>query len=149
MSICHNMTLTILERIKRIFLIDQRKERELAEYFFDKLSVKAPDMDTLVSNLSGGNQQKVILSKWLLTDLKILMLDEPTRGIDVGSKSEIYKIINDLAKSGVSIIVISSEISELLAICDRFVVLGKGRVQAIMSKEEASEVSILRASSNT
>lgn len=149
MSICHNMTLTILERIKRTFLIDQRKEQEQAGYFFDKLSVKAPDMDTLVSNLSGGNQQKVILSKWLLTDLKILMLDEPTRGIDVGSKSEIYKIINDLAKSGVSIIVISSEISELLAICDRFVVLGKGRVQAVMSKEEASEVSILRASSNT
>jgi ABC-type sugar transport system ATPase subunit len=149
MSICHNMTLTILERIKRTFLIDQKKEREQAGYFFDKLNVKAPDLDTLISNLSGGNQQKVILSKWLLTDLKILMLDEPTRGIDVGSKSEIYKIINDLAKSGVSIIVISSEISELLAICDRFVVLGKGRVQAVMSKEEASEVSILRASSNT
>lgn len=149
MSICHNMTLTILERIKNIFLINQKKEREQAGYFFDKLGVKAPGMDTLISSLSGGNQQKVILSKWLLTDLRILLLDEPTRGIDVGSKSEIYKIINDLAKSGVSIVVISSEISELLAICDRFVVLGKGLVQKVLSKEEASEVAILRASSNT
>lgn len=149
MSVCQNMTLTVLEQLKRILLIDRTKERSKAKYFFDKLKVKAPDMDTLISHLSGGNQQKVILSKWLLTDLKILMLDEPTRGIDVGSKSEIYGIINDLAKSGVSIIIISSEISELLAICDRFVVLGKGRVQAVLNKDEASEVSILQASSNT
>jgi len=149
MSICHNMTLTILEKIKRLLLIDSRKEREKAQVYFDKLSVKAPGMDTLISSLSGGNQQKVILSKWLLTDLKILMLDEPTRGIDVGSKAEIYKIIGDLAKSGVSIIVISSEIPEQLAICDRFVVLGKGTVQTVLNKEEASEVTILQASSNT
>ncbi len=149
MSIRHNMTLTILEKIKRIFLIDRKKEEEKANRFFKELSVKAPNLDTLISNLSGGNQQKVILSKWLLTDLKILMLDEPTRGIDVGSKSEIYRIINDLARSGVSIIVISSEISELLAICDRFVVLGHGKVQTELSREDASEVAILRSSSNT
>ncbi|OQY31761.1 MAG: D-xylose ABC transporter ATP-binding protein [Spirochaetaceae bacterium 4572_59] len=149
MSISHNMTLTILEKIKKLFLIDRKKESEKARYFFEKLSIKAPGLETLISSLSGGNQQKVILSKWLLTDLKILMLDEPTRGIDVGSKSEIYKIINNLAKEGVSIIVISSEISELLAICDRFVVLGHGVVQTELSKEDASEMAILRASSNT
>lgn len=149
MSIGHNMTLTILDKIKRFFLIDRKKEYERTRYFFEKLSIKAPGLETLISNLSGGNQQKVILSKWLLTDLKILMLDEPTRGIDVGSKSEIYKIINNLAKEGVSILVISSEISELLAICDRFVVLGHGVVQTELTKEDASEVAILRASSNT
>ncbi|MGL1894276.1 MAG: sugar ABC transporter ATP-binding protein [Spirochaetaceae bacterium] len=149
MSICENMTITILDKIKRFLFINRNEEKRQAQVYFDLLRVKAPGLDTLISNLSGGNQQKVILSKWLLTDLKILMLDEPTRGIDVGTKSEIYRIINDLAKNGVSIIVISSEIAELIALCDRFVVLGKGTVQAEMNKEEASEVSILKASSGT
>jgi len=149
MSVCHNMTLTVLQKFRGSFLLNLEKEREIAGEYFKKLKVKAPDLDTLVANLSGGNQQKVILSKWLITDLKVLLLDEPTRGIDVGTKSEIYRIINELADSGISIVMISSELPELLAVCDRFIVLGKGLVQAEMSREEATEVSILRASSNT
>ncbi len=149
MSICHNMTLTILRELTKAFMLDGKTERRRAKEYFDKLRVKAPGMDTLISSLSGGNQQKVILAKWLMTDLKVLLLDEPTRGIDVGTKSEIYKIMLDLANKGISIVMISSELPELIAMCDRFVVLGKGKVQAVLDKDEASEVAILRASSNT
>lgn len=147
LSVCHNMTLTIVNSLRKGFLIDEKKERTIAQKYYDKMQIKAPSLSTMISSLSGGNQQKVILSKWLMTDLKILFLDEPTRGIDVGAKAEIYEIINDLASKGVSIVMISSELPELLAICDRFIVLGKGYVQAEMGKAEASEVSILRASS--
>ncbi len=147
LSVCHNMTLTIVNSLKKGFLIDEKKERSVAQKYYDKMQIKAPSLATKISSLSGGNQQKVILSKWLMTDLKILFLDEPTRGIDVGAKAEIYEIINDLASNGVSIVMISSELPELLAICDRFIVLGKGYVQVEMGKDEASEVSILRASS--
>jgi ABC-type sugar transport system ATPase subunit len=147
LSVCHNMTLTIIDSLRKGFLIDAKKEQAIAQKYYDKMQIKAPSLSTMISSLSGGNQQKVILSKWLMTDLKILFLDEPTRGIDVGAKAEIYEIINDLASKGVSIVMISSELPELLAICDRFIVLGKGSVQAEMGKDEASEVSILRASS--
>lgn len=149
MSICHNMTLTILKEIKKRFLIDKTKERKLANEYFDKLRVKAPDMDVLITNLSGGNQQKAILAKWLMTDLKIIILDEPTRGIDVGTKAEIYKLIYDLSAKGISIIMISSEMPELIAMCDRFVVLGKGKVLQTVQKEDATEVSLLKIASNT
>jgi ABC-type sugar transport system ATPase subunit len=148
LNITHNMTLTILQLLHRGLFIDRKEEQKRASSYFKKLQIKAPSMRTLVANLSGGNQQKVILSKWLMTDLKILFLDEPTRGIDVGTKAEIYRIIGDLADSGVSIVMISSELPEILAMCDRFIVLGKGVVQAEMTREEASEVSILRASSS-
>ena len=148
MTICENMTLTILKQIQGRFLINKKLERKKAQVFFDKLSVKAPSIQTLITSLSGGNQQKVILAKWLMTDLRILLLDEPTRGIDVGAKSEIYKIMLELAASGISIIMISSELPELIAMCDRFVVLGKGTVQAELTKEEANEVSLLKAASN-
>lgn len=148
MSIKHNMTLTILSSIKRLLLLDSLKENKMAKKFFDKLRVKSPSMNEMIVSLSGGNQQKVILAKWLMTDLKVLLLDEPTRGIDVGAKSEIYNIINDLKKKGISIVVVSSELPELLAICDRFIVLNRGRIKAEFNKEEASEVKILQAASD-
>lgn len=149
MSIKHNMTLTVLKEISGLLLINKQKESEKAQTYYDTLRVKAPGMDTLISNLSGGNQQKVILAKWLMTDLKVILLDEPTRGIDVGTKAEIYKIIQDLAVKGIGIIMISSEMPELIAMCDRFVVLGKGKVQKILEKEEATEITLLKIASNT
>jgi ABC-type sugar transport system ATPase subunit len=149
MTVCENMTITILHRLLRGILLDKRRERMSAEEYFKRLNVKAPGLSTLITSLSGGNQQKVILAKWLMCGLDILFLDEPTRGIDVGAKSEIYKIILQLAQSGVATVVVSSEIAELAAICDRFVVLGKGLVQAELDKNEADEVSIIRAASNT
>ncbi len=149
LNVRHNMTITILDQLKKVLFIDQAEENKIAYTFFEKLRIRAPGLDTLITNLSGGNQQKVILSKWLMTKLQILFLDEPTRGIDVGAKSEIYSIIQKLTEEGVSVVMISSEIPELLALCDRFVVLGKGVQQAEYVKDEANEVKILRASSNT
>jgi ABC-type sugar transport system ATPase subunit len=149
MNVCENMTITILRKLVRGLLLDKKKEYAIAGEYFNRLSVKAPDLSTQITNLSGGNQQKVILAKWLMCGLDVIFLDEPTRGIDVGTKSEIYKIILQLAQSGVSVVVISSEIAELTAICDRFVVLGKGVVQAELDREAADEVSIIRAASNT
>ncbi len=149
MSIKHNMTLTVLKAIKRLLFVDFRKENALARRYFDALSVKAPDMDTLITSLSGGNQQKVILAKWLMTDLKVIFLDEPTRGIDVGTKAEIYKLIGEMAKKGISIVMISSELPELIAMCDRIIVLGRGRVQGELPRGEATEVRVLQIATNT
>ena len=149
MTIRENMTLTVLKQLTKKVFIDKAKEKVLVKKYFDTLRVKAPSMETRITSLSGGNQQKVILAKWLLTDLKIILLDEPTRGIDVGTKADIYKLIQDLASKGIAVIMVSSELPELIAMCDRFVVLGKGKVQKIMDKSEANEVTILKASSNT
>lgn len=149
MSIKENMTLTILKDLKKGLFMNDKIEHDITKKYFKELQIKAPSLNTIISTLSGGNQQKVILAKWLMTNLKVLMLDEPTRGIDVGTKSEIYKLINELAKKGISIIMISSELPELVAMCDRFVVLGKGIVQKEFKKGEVSEVDIMRAASCT
>ena len=149
MSIRENMTLVCLRDLVKGLFVDKHKEVQLAQEYFEKLSVKAPSLDTQITNLSGGNQQKVILAKWLMSDIKILMLDEPTRGIDVGTKSEIYKLMQELTDMGISIILISSEMPELLAMCDRLVVLGKGTVQCEMLRGEANEVNLMRAASGT
>lgn len=149
MDIEQNMTLAILRELSRNTFVDRKKEDEISTQYFEKLRVKAPSKHTMITSLSGGNQQKVIIAKWLMTKLKVLILDEPTRGIDVGTKAEIYKLINDLASQGISIIMISSELPELIAMCDRFIVLGKGVIQTELTKEEANEVSIMRAASCT
>jgi ABC-type sugar transport system ATPase subunit len=148
MSICENITITILQKLLGGLLIDHKKEVAVAKDYFAKLAIKAPSINTIIMQLSGGNQQKVILAKWLAAQPDILFLDEPTRGIDVGTKQEIYKLILQLAKEGISIVMISSELAELVAVCDRFVVLSKGVVQAEMQRGEADEVSIMRAASN-
>ena len=149
MSIRENMTLVCLRDLVKGLFVDKREENRRAQEYFEKLSVKAPSLDTQITNLSGGNQQKVILAKWLMSNIKILMLDEPTRGIDVGTKSEIYKLMQELTDMGISIILISSEMPELLAMCDRLVVLGKGVVQCEMLRGEANEVNLMRAASGT
>ena len=106
--------------------------------------MKTDDPDQTVESLSGGSQQKVSLAKWLNSGCRILIIDEPTRGIDVGAKVEIYKLINDLSHRGVAIIVISSETSELMGICDRIMVMRNGRIQGILNRDEYSEEGILR-----
>jgi D-xylose transport system ATP-binding protein len=147
MDIQENMTLSILRMISRGSFIDQQKEKEKVDSYFEKLKIKAPSAKTLIINLSGGNQQKVVLAKSLLTDMKILFLDEPTVGIDVGAKAEIYKIIKDLAVSGLSIIMVSSEYPELLAMCDRFVVIANGRIAGELTRAEAGETALIRLAS--
>jgi ABC-type sugar transport system ATPase subunit len=148
LNIRENMALTILNDLVRWIFIDQKKERSLTGGMFKQLRIKAPGLNTSIMSLSGGNQQKVLIGKWLLTNMKILFLDEPTRGIDVGTKAEIYKMIGELAEQGIAVVVISSELPELLGICDRFLVLSKGRVVKELDRSEANEGCILHFASN-
>ncbi len=147
MTIKENMTLAILKRLSRLLVMNRKSEVNIAKQYFSMLNIKARSMNDSILSLSGGNQQKVVLSKLLVSNLKIIFLDEPTRGIDVGAKNEIYKIINDLATQGMSIVVISSELPELLEICDRFVILSKGTVRMEMEKEGITEHKVLHACS--
>ncbi len=147
MNIGENMTLSIFGKISRHGLFDRRLEAAAVGRYFKSLSIKAPSHRTAVTSLSGGNQQKVVLAKSLMTDMKVLFLDEPTRGIDVGAKSEIYKIIKELADKGLSIVMISSEYPELLAMCDRFVVIGNGRIVGELPKAEATETKLIKLAS--
>jgi D-xylose transport system ATP-binding protein len=144
-SIKENISLASLNKISKFGNINKKEERKRAQYQFDNLQIKAPDLDTKVINLSGGNQQKVVLGKWLNTELKVLILDEPTRGIDVGAKVEIYNIMNQLASEGVGIIMISSELPELIGMCDRFLILAEGKISAEMKRGEANEINIMMA----
>jgi ABC-type sugar transport system ATPase subunit len=142
-NIKHNIVLTNLKKIVSGLFISSKKESNVAKTFMSKLSIKAPNYDTMVATLSGGNQQKVVISKSLNTDPKILLLDEPTKGIDVGSKNEIYNLINTMAGTGISIIMVSSELPELLAMCDRFVILAHGKTVGELLKSEATQETVM------
>ena len=130
--------------VKPYFLLDEKKGKKDAEKSIDMLRVKTPSIRTLIKDLSGGNQQKVLLSRWLLTEPEILILDEPTRGIDVGAKYEIYTIIAELAMQGKSIIMISSEMPELIGMSDRIMVMCEGRLSGIIDGKDATEEKIMR-----
>ena len=148
MAISFNMTLKVLKEFIRGIHVDSAKEREIVDQYFKGLSVKAPGPETAIGSLSGGNQQKVVIGSWLASKPKVLILDEPTRGIDVGSKSEIYTIMNDLAKRGVSIIMVSSELPEILNMSDRVIVMRSGRISGELSKEEATQERIMQYAVN-
>lgn len=141
--ISFNMTLAELPRLKRLGLIDGSRADSLVDDFIKKLRIKLGSPDHPVSSLSGGNQQKTILARWLATTPEILILDEPTHGVDVGAKAEIYQLIHKLAGDGLSIILISSELPEILTMADRVVVMHEGRVTGILEKEEISEENIM------
>ena len=111
----------------------------------NRLSINVPDLDNPIDTLSGGNQQKVLLAKWLAIHPKILLLDEPTRGIDVGAKHEIHQLLSKLVKQGISIVIVSSELPELLSLCDRIMVLREGKLSAIFSRDEATQEKIMEA----
>ncbi len=143
MSIRDNTTLPCLRRISRHGVISGQKEEDVTKRYQETLRIKTPSNQQLVKNLSGGNQQKVVLAKWLAMDPEVIIFDEPTRGIDVGAKQEIYDIMNDLANQGKCIIMISSDMEELIGMSDRVIVLCKGRMAGSLSKEEVSQESIL------
>jgi rhamnose transport system ATP-binding protein len=144
LSISVNSTLASLGKISNANgFLNPVSERKLANDFIAKLSVKAPSADTLARNLSGGNQQKVALARWLMTDPKVLILDEPTQGIDVGAKSEIYHLIGRLAASGLAILMISSESAEILGLSDRIAVMAKGEIVGVLDRSEANPHLIL------
>ena len=138
-----NISLAILERIRRWRFVNNRAERELVRGYIDKLNIRTPSMEQEVSKLSGGNQQKIVVARWLARHPKVLILDEPTRGVDVGAKMEIYSIINELATNGTAVLVVSSELPEVLGLADRIVVMRDGRVTGEMSRAEATEERIL------
>jgi len=143
-DIKRNSTLARLEKVSKRSVINEQQEILEVETFRKKLNIKTPSIMQKTVNLSGGNQQKVVLSKWIFADPDILMLDEPTRGIDVGAKYEIYTIINQLAAEGKGILLISSELPELIGMCDRIYVMSEGRITGELSREEATQENILR-----
>jgi ribose transport system ATP-binding protein len=145
MSVAENASLASLKRFERFGLICQRAEREHVQSYLQQFRVKTPSLQQRVRNLSGGNQQKVILAKWLATAPRVLLLDEPTRGIDVLAKHEIYALIDDLTRDGLAVVVVSSELPEILTVSDRILVLCEGRATAEFPRAEATEESIMHA----
>jgi ABC-type sugar transport system ATPase subunit len=143
MSLRENSTLAALRNLQTAGFIKFRQERKVTQTFIDLLRIKAPTLETKVSTLSGGNQQKVVLAKWLAIQPQILILDEPTRGIDVGAKAEIHRIMSDLARQGVGIIMISSELPEILGMSDRIIVMHEGRVTGELTRAEATQEKIM------
>jgi len=142
-SIKENTSIAVLKSLVRVAFIDQKKELNLAEKGKEDLNVRTPNVEKKIGELSGGNQQKVILARWLASNPKVLILDEPTKGIDVGAKFEIYQIICNLAKQGIGVIVISSELPEVMGVCDRIIVMCQGRITGELSREEATDQKIL------
>lgn len=144
-TIVENTSMSSLEKFTKGLFIDRKKEEKTAKEYIDQLKTKTPTAHTQVASLSGGNQQKVVIAKWLAKDCDILIFDEPTRGIDVGAKNEIYHLMNELAKQGKSIIMISSEMTEILRMSDRIIVMCEGRKTGEFLIEEASQEIIMHA----
>ena len=144
LSIRENMTLSSLERISNSFVVDKTKEKERANSYIDRIRIKTPNMEQLIKNLSGGNQQKVAIAKALMIHPDVLILDEPTRGVDVGAKKEIYDLINEFKSQGKAIIMISSEMPELLGLSDRVLVLSHGQITGEFDIKDATQEKILK-----
>lgn len=146
LSVGQNISIASLNQFSKLSLINKLKERKSIRYIIDKLNIKTPSIDRHILYLSGGNQQKVIISRWLIKDdIKVLIMDEPTRGIDVGAKSEVHKIISDLAGKGIGIIMVSSELPEILGMSDRIAVMRDGRIAGIFTRQEATQEDLLKA----
>lgn len=138
-DIKQNISAASLHKVSRRGWVNANEETKVADEYRSSMNIKAPSVASIVGKLSGGNQQKVVLSKWIFTDPDLLILDEPTRGIDVGAKYEIYTIINRLADEGKGVLVISSELPELLGICDRVYALSAGRITGVVPRAEANQ----------
>ena len=141
-SIAENIGLPNLKRYRGLFL-NKKLEKQDAEQMKEKLSIKTPSVQTEAQSLSGGNQQKVVIAKWLLQNPLVFIMDEPTRGIDVGAKYEIYKIMCDLAAQGAGVIMISSELPEIIGVCDRTLVMAEGRITGEVVREDFSQERIM------
>ncbi len=146
-SVKNNINMPIYKRISRLSVIDLKKENDIAKKYKEELLIKTPSLNQIVKNLSGGNQQKVILGKWLAANSELIIFDEPTRGIDVGAKYEIYKLINNLVENGKTILLISSEMEELMGMSDRIIVLAEGNITGELRREEFNQTSIMRLAS--
>jgi ribose transport system ATP-binding protein len=145
MSVAENTSLPCLQPLTRFGLLRPAREQKLVAQYVDRLAVKTPSLKQKVRNLSGGNQQKVVLAKWLATKPKVLLLDEPTRGIDINAKRELYALINEQAEGGLGIVLVSSELPEVLAVADRCLVMADGQLAGEFGRGEASEEDIMNA----
>ena len=143
MAIAANVSMASLSRVSRSGLIDDGAERLLARRFVEQLRVKTPSLYAETGSLSGGNQQKVALARWLAIEPEVLIVDEPTQGVDIGSKSEIHRMIVDLAEKGMAMIMISSELPEILGMSDRIAVMRAGKIAGVLSRAEATQERIL------
>jgi ribose transport system ATP-binding protein len=144
LNVSENAILPTYEFFEKHFFIQNARIEKVAGEYVNKLNIKTPSLEQLLKNLSGGNQQKVVIAKWLIRNSDILIFDEPTRGIDVGAKSEIYTLMNNLAKAGKSIIMISSELPEVLRMSDRIIVMCEGRKTGELDISEASQEEIMK-----
>ena len=145
MTVAENITIRRLGALTRGGLVDRKAERQAVQESIERLAIKTDGGGAAIGSLSGGNQQKCIIARWLLIEPRLLLLDEPTRGIDVGAKAEIYALIRRLAAQGMAILMTSSELPELLTVADRILVLCEGRLTANLARAEASEEAIMHA----
>ncbi len=143
MSIRDNMVSANLDAVSNGMILDDRKEDALAETYVKQLSVKIPGIEYPISSLSGGNQQKCLIGKWLSIHPKVIIMDEPTRGIDVGAKSEIHNLLRKLAEEGIGVIIISSELPEVIGVSDRVVVIHEGSLSGVLEKDDITEENIM------
>jgi ribose transport system ATP-binding protein len=143
-TIKSNISITILQKLESWGLLSFRKERKLSEDYISRLSIKTSSDNNLAGNLSGGNQQKIVLAKWLATHPQVLLLDEPTRGIDINAKTEIYRLMRVLADEGMGIIMVSSEMPEILAVADTVLVMTEGEITANLPIQHATEARLLQ-----
>jgi ABC-type sugar transport system ATPase subunit len=142
-AIRENISLSSLPRLRRVLAVDRRRERAMVDDYFKSLQIRARGPEQVVKFLSGGNQQKVVLAKWLALRPKVLILDEPTRGVDVGAKAEIHGLINRFAHEGMAILMVSSELPEVLGMCDRILVMNRGRITGEFARGDASQERIM------
>jgi ribose transport system ATP-binding protein len=145
MSVAANTSLTCLDRTERFGFLNAQRETSLVGEFIARLRIKTPSQRQLTRHLSGGNQQKVVLAKWLATRPKVLLLDEPTRGIDINAKKEIYSLLDGLVEAGLGVILVSSELPEILSVADRILVMCEGCITGEFNRAEATEENIMRA----
>jgi ribose transport system ATP-binding protein len=143
LAVRENISLAALRRLSKAGFVRLAEERRLAQYFVDALQIRTPSLEQKVRNLSGGNQQKVVLAKWLALEPKILLVDEPTRGVDIGAKAEVHHLLSQLAQRGVAILMISSELPEILGMSDRVLVMRRGMIAGELSRAEATQEKIM------
>ena len=142
-TIAFNMSISVVHKFINMLHVSRKKEEEIVNNGVGSLDIKTPSIQQVVGNLSGGNQQKVVIAKWLAAEPELLIMDEPTRGVDVGAKAEIYKIMNDLVQQGIGIVMISSEMPETVNMCDRMYVMSEGKIRGELDKSEFGQEAIL------
>jgi ABC-type sugar transport system ATPase subunit len=139
-----NISLPILERLANFSWVRRSEERGLAQQFFDRMRVRAPSTEAVAASLSGGNQQKLVMAKWLAAQCRVLLVDEPTRGVDVGAKAEIHGLIDELANKGSGVLMISSDLPEVINLSTRIIVMREGRLVGELSREKAQQETLIR-----